>query len=496
MLQFYDYSIPRKLTWMNMLVSSAALLLATTAFVGYDLLSFRQMLIRNLSIQAQIVGANGVPALLFNDPKSAEKTLAALNASPNIILAGIYTGDGRPFAAYRRDRHSEPTELPMSPAPETGLGLWHRQIVILRPIVFQGKAAVLVYIQSDLTEFFQRLKSYVIIVAIVLSASLLAAMLMSRVFRRVIAEPIVRLAETAAIVSRDKNYSVQAPMTKGHDELAILIGTFNEMLSQIQAHATEVQQARDELERRVEERTMQLAASNHELEAFSYSVSHDLRAPLRHVSGFARLLEEEYGTKLDDVARDYLQRIVNGAKNMGMLVDDLLRLGQIGRQALVYRPTDLNVLVQSVIQDLQQECAGRQIEWHIAELPVVDCDPGLMKQVFANLLSNAVKYTRRRELAVIEVGKVVENGRLVLLIRDNGAGFNQKYADKLFGVFQRLHRSEDFEGTGVGLATVHRIVSKHGGKIQAQGEIDGGATFTFSLPTPEVGLLQASTAIG
>jgi light-regulated signal transduction histidine kinase (bacteriophytochrome) len=181
---------------------------------------------------------------------------------------------------------------------------------------------------------------------------------------------------------------------------------------------------------------------------------------------------------------------------MGQLVDDLLRLGQLGRQALVCRPTDLNSVLQSALQDVQLECEGRQIEWRLGNLPVVECDPGLIKQVFTNLLSNAVKYTRC-QLAVIEIGQVTADGPLVLFIRDNGAGFNQKYADKLFGVFQRLHRTEDFEGTGVGLATVQRIVRKHGGQIRGEGEIEG-ATFSFSLSaaTPVPTTPNASAAFG
>ena len=494
MLRFRDYSILRKLTWMNMLVSGVALLLACGAFVAYDLISFRESMVRNLSIQAQIVGSNSVSALLFNDSQSAQKTLSALSASPNIVAAGIYTKEGRPFAAYGRGGGGEVTQLPPDPSPKTQLPFRDSRIVVLRPIVFQEKPAGTVYIQSDLGELFDRLKRKLIIVAVVLFASLMAAMWMSSIFRRIIAEPIVGLAETARIVSRDKIYSVRAPTTGNHDELSILIGTFNEMLAQIQERDTAVQKARDDLERRVEERTTQLAASNQELEAFSYSVSHDLRAPLRHIGGFARLLDEEYGAKLDGSAQDYLQRIRDGARNMGVLIDDLLKLGQLGRQTLICSPTDLNCLLQSALQDLQQECEGRQIEWRIGALPVVNCDPGLIKQVFANLLSNAVKYTRRRELATIEVGQATADGVLVLFIRDNGAGFDQKYADKLFGVFQRLHRAEEFEGTGVGLATVQRIVRKHGGQIRAEGEVEKGATFSFSLgaTTPAPATSKAS----
>jgi PAS domain S-box-containing protein len=235
------------------------------------------------------------------------------------------------------------------------------------------------------------------------------------------------------------------------------------------------------MSREMEQRNQELVAANEELEGFSYSVSHDLRAPLRHMVGFSRLLDDEYGAVLDATARHYLQMIQDGASNMGELVDGLLKLGRIGRQELVCKPTDLNSLVRSVISDLQCDCGERQIEWRIGELPTVHCDPGLIKQVFANLLSNAVKYTGRRDLAVIEVGELTVEGRPVIFVRDNGAGFEQQYVHKLFGPFQRLHRSDEFEGTGVGLATVQRIIRNHGGRIWAEGEVDKGATFFFVL---------------
>jgi PAS domain S-box-containing protein len=235
----------------------------------------------------------------------------------------------------------------------------------------------------------------------------------------------------------------------------------------------------------LERRNTELSAANQELEAFTYSVAHDLRAPVRHVQGFSRVLADNLGPRLDAEAEQCLHDIVDASDTMGRLIDDLLNLARLGRQEPSLRVTGLKSLVDEVLGDLKPEMEGRDIRWHIGELPFVDCDPGLIKQVFLNLLSNAIKYTRTRKQAVIEVGQAAANGRPAIFVRDNGVGFNMKYADKLFGVFQRLHRREDFEGTGVGLATVQRIIHKHGGRIWAEAQLDKGATFYFSLGTPQ-----------
>ena len=285
-----------------------------------------------------------------------------------------------------------------------------------------------------------------------------------------------------------------SPLRNSKGVITHFLGIQQDITQRKQAES-EIRRLNDNLERRVLERTEQLEAANtelvgaderlkstnRELEAFTYSVSHDLRAPLRQIDGFSRILIDHLGPGLDPQSQHYLGRIQEGTQHMGRLVDDLLNLAQLGRQDVHTRHTSLNAIVKEILAELRPDWADRMIHWVIGELPSVECDPGLIKIVFTNLLSNAIKYTRPREVATIEVGSSVSNGWSTVFVRDNGVGFNMKYADKLFGVFQRLHRADQFEGTGVGLATVQRIIHKHGGEVWAEAEPDLGATFFFSL---------------
>ena len=247
----------------------------------------------------------------------------------------------------------------------------------------------------------------------------------------------------------------------------------------------EVRLLNAELEEKVNQRTTELQTSNKELEAFTYAVAHDLRAPLRHIHAFSDMLARDEESKLSSEGKHFVDCILTGTTRMEILLEALLNLSRLGRQPINRRRIKLKELVHEVINDLATETANRHIEWRIAELPAVSCDPELMRIVYTNLLSNAVKFTRRQEKAVVEVGQKTVEGKILLFVGDNGAGFDMRYADKLFGVFQRLHQERDFEGTGIGLATVNRILHKHGGKIWAQSEPGKGATFYFTFDGAE-----------
>jgi PAS domain S-box-containing protein len=245
---------------------------------------------------------------------------------------------------------------------------------------------------------------------------------------------------------------------------------------------TREKQAAAELQQHMAE----VAAVNRELEAFSYSVSHDLRAPLRHITGFAMMLEQSAADTLDAKGRRLLATITTSATRMGRLIDDLLSFSRVGRTELARTRVDLNQLGREVRQDVSRDINGRVVDWQLHDLPIVEGDPALLRLVLENLLSNAVKYSSRRERAQIEIGALRADGESVVFVRDNGVGFDMQYVGKLFGVFQRLHSADEFEGTGIGLANVRRIVQRHGGRTWAEGRVDEGATFYFSLPTGSV----------
>ncbi len=285
------------------------------------------------------------------------------------------------------------------------------------------------------------------------------------------------------------------------------------LLEDKNAAEAEIQRLNQELEDRVEQRTeelrrseqqlrktvdelnqysarldrvnAELAAANRELEAFSYSVSHDLKAPLRHIAGFAELLDAA-NKDLDPKSRHYIRTILEAAKRMGQLIDDLLTFSRMGRVEMLSRKVNMNELVKEVVSEFEEETAGRKIDWVVQELPSISGDPSMLRVVFENLISNAVKFTRAREKARIEIGGRTDGKEATFYVRDNGAGFDMAYVDRIFDVFQRLHSRSEFEGTGIGLANVKRVVERHGGTVWAQGELDEGATFYIALPVREV----------
>jgi len=519
MFNAQKHSISRKLTWMNMLVSGTALLLACAAFIAFDMITFRQAMLRNLSTQAQIIGSNSVSALLFNDPQSAENTLLALKAASNILSAQVYLPDGRPFASYSRDRDRHgPVLPPISPGQTETHWIEDDQIALVRSIVLDGKPIGAVYIRSDLQELHSRFQRYAAIAAIVLSACLLAALLISSVFRRAVADPIVDLSKIAKVVSQDKNYSVRATPIRSPAELAVLIDAFNEMLAQIQQSERALRMARDELEQRVRERTAELEAAKREVEEFSHSVllakeevergskfkdqflstmSHELRTPLNAVLGFSDLLADERYGPLNDRQQRYVAHIHTGGKHLLSLISDILDLSKIeaGRMELTREDVTVASAFAEVISSLyplaekKSQALLQQVEPHLH----VRADAMRFKQMLMNLAGNAIKFTPeggRIELAARQVDDQVR-----VEVRDNGPGIPPEQQQRIFEAFFRLRETGSAtEGTGLGLAITARLVELHGGKLGIESQPGEGACFYFSLPLIAIAPDQSAQA--
>jgi signal transduction histidine kinase/DNA-binding response OmpR family regulator len=489
---FTDYSISKKLTWMNMLVSGAALLTACVALVGCDLMTFRAVAVSNLSTQAQIAASNSISALLFDDPRAAQNTLSGLKTAPNIKSAGIYTSDGHPFAAYWRDQGGQVPALPPVPPGKTEAYQFEgNQVVLVRTIVSQGKPVGTVYMPFDSQMLSARLRRYAGITAIVLAASLLAALLVSSLFRHAVTEPIVHLSGIARAVSRDKNYSVRAAPSGSGGELKVLVDAFNEMLMQIQERDGALQKGRDELEQRVQERTAELEAAKKELERaskfkdeFLSIMSHELRTPLNAVLGFSDMLaDERYGT-LNDRQRRYVSHIHTGGTHLLKLVSDILDLSKIEAGKMEIVPEDVNIAsafgeVLSALQplaDKKSQCLTQEVEPRLC----VHADSTRFKQILMNLLGNAIKFTP--EVGRIElVARQVEE-QVRMEVRDNGPGIAAEDQQRIFEAFIRLAQTGDAtEGTGLGLAITARLVELHGSKLEIESKPGAGTCFHFSL---------------
>ncbi|HEX5284005.1 MAG TPA: ATP-binding protein [Bryocella sp.] len=476
------HTISGRITRMNLIVSGSVLILAVLAFFSYDMLSFRQSLINNLGSEAQIIGANSVSALMFDDPASAAGTLQGLNRSPDVISAVLTNEDGSVFATYGPPDELDLTARHVLPTNENEHHwLNGRRLLLAHRIIFDGSPQGVVYISARLTEIGQRARHYLVIAGLILVLCMLAALLISALARRLIAQPIASLAETARSISREHDYSVRAMESSDSVEISVLTQAFNEMLQQIQQSEAALRQSRDELEQRVEERTAELSAANRELEAFSYTVAHDLRGPLDSIGGLAYLLSTS-PTPVDPNSREMLHRLQDSTRNMATLIDDLLNFARASTNQVKRDDVDLGAMALKLAADLHSTEPGRQVDFQIGVVPHVEADAALMRIALDNLLRNAWKYTSHHPTARIQFSSKVIGGRTVYFVRDDGAGFDPARAGEIFQPFHRLHSKAQFAGTGIGLATVQRILARHGGEIWAEGAVEKGATLYFTLP--------------
>jgi signal transduction histidine kinase len=478
-------TITRKLMTAIMGTSIAVLALTCAVFVTYEYITFRKTVVQSLTVRAQIIAANSTAALAFENEADANEVLSVLSRDPRMVAACIYDKDGRVFARYPADAPA--AAFPTAPESQ-GYRFGEQEVVAFQPVVHDERRLGTVYLKSDLTAMTERFRLYALLVFSVIATSIVVAFALSTWLQKRISKPILDLANTARRVAEQQDYSLRA-RRPGDNEIGLLSDSFNNMLGQIQQRDASLRKKEEEigklnaeLEQRVLQRTNQLEAANKDLEAFSYSVSHDLRAPLRAIDGFSRILLEDYSNKLDEDGNRVLEVVRQNAQKMSQLIDDLLAFSRLGRKAVELSPLDMTGLARSVFAELNPSDSERLPQLKIRDIPPAQGDRALVRQVFVNLLSNAAKYSRIKDAPVIEIGGGTDNGHNIYYVKDNGAGFDMKYANKLFGVFQRLHGPEEFEGTGVGLAIVQRIIHRHGGRVWAEGQVNQGATFYFSLP--------------
>jgi len=481
-----------------------ALIVSSGAMVIFNLQDYREGVAEALNVQAALLAQAITPSLQFNDSASAQSYLQLLELQPEVVEAAVYNEKGRLFAHYQIK--SGQAEVKAMAPGEDGIKVEGNTLSIQRRVFFENEIVGIVVVRMHY-DLFAKTAGNIAIATLSIVFAVLVAFALSQHFHNNVIGPIHSLTGLARQLTNTKNYSLRAEK-KSDDEMGYLVDTFNDMLDEVAngrkslVHSNEelkleIQERREaesalkrtenevlrlnaELEQRVQERTLQLELANKELESFSYSVSHDLRSPLRAIDGFSQALLEDYSDQLDAAGRDYLARVRAAAQKMGNLIDDMLKLSRVSRAEMNLQQVDLSAMVSSIWEELSQDGA-RDATIKITSGLSAFCDPHLMRIALTNLLNNAWKYTSKIPSAKIEFGMRLNAAEAAFFVQDNGAGFDMKYADKLFGAFQRMHTMGEFPGTGIGLATVKRVVSRHGGRVWADAAPNAGATFYFTL---------------
>lgn len=482
---FRDITIPAKLTCLMLGAALVSLLSGFAVITALDARSYRRELVSKASLMARMYAEQCVAGLAFGYRDEVRQTLEKLSLVEEITGAEIYGGDGKLFAYYSRDGSRPPENFAQGASGQLQGGF----LAIYEPMAFKGATFGTLRLTASTAQLSRRISDRVKMLSLLAFWIIFLTLLISALAQRLVSAPILKLGRLTRKVAENKDYSARADIARG-DEIGELAAGFDAMLSGLEAATLErdaaeaaLRQAQGMLEEKVAARTAELKSANEELEAFTYSASHDLRAPIRRIDGFSSLLEQESAGAISACAQDYLARIRKGCRQMTAVVDDLLKLSRVLRQDIKFTEVDLSGLAREAAARLAETEPGRAVKFKAAGNVHVTGDAGLLGEVMDNLLENAWKFTGKTEGASVEFGALERGGETVYYVKDNGRGFDMKFSAKLFQPFQRLHSPNEFPGTGVGLSTVRRIIERHGGKIWTEAAENKGAAFYFTINT-------------
>jgi signal transduction histidine kinase len=479
-----DRSIKAKLHSMIVVTSAAVLSLTAVAFAVYEVATFKHSAVQNVSIMAQVVAENSAATVAFQNPDEAAHVLAALRADPDILEAVIYDKADKPFAHYLR---GELSTLPAFPTKSSGYRFDKGALIYYQPIVIAGDHLGTLVLRSSLHKLYTRLQLYAVIVLVVMIGAFGIAYLISTTMQRRISRPILALAETAKTVTTNNDYSVRAPKLSA-DEVGQLTESFNQMLEQIQHNREElhvaheqIQHHAEQLEKTVAERTAKLQDTIGELEAFSYSVSHDMRAPLRAMSRYAEFLKRDAGARLTQPEQQFLERILTSARRLDALIQDALTYSRVSKSELKLTSINIAPIINGIIEQYPALHPDRaDIITRMPLLNVLGHEASLT-QCLSNVLANAVKFVVPGKRPRIVLWTEPRGDDVRICIQDNGIGVAPEDQERIFGMFARVHSEKEYEGTGIGLAIVRKAVERMGGSLGIESDIGKGSVFWLQL---------------
>lgn len=471
------WRLKTKLLFLTLFTSALGIALVCASLIFVENQNYRQQLESELHVIAGILAEQSAAALVFEDNDQLSSIIASLKRIETIRQACVYNQQGNVMTALTGSGDGQCPSINST----LEVGFVEDVYRLVMPVTLDNEVVGQLFLASHLEALRRHIRTFVFVASGIGAVILIALVFLALRLQRIVSEPILSLSQTAERIAQDHDYSIRAPVS-GTDELGRLGNTFNEMISTIQTQNRRILESRDNLERIVEARTSELSMANRELEAFSYSVSHDLRQPLRAIEGFGQALEEDCGDQLNETGKDYLRRIRAASVRMAGLIDGLLVLSRVSRQSMENQTVDLSQLLAEIAEELQGISDDVPTEVHIQPGMRVVGDSRMLRVAFQNLLANAWKYSAKEDRRIVEVLSRREGRWVVIEVIDNGVGFDMRYIDKLFVAFNRLHTPSEFGGTGIGLATVYRVVRRHHGEISATSQLGEGASFVMKLP--------------